>query len=351
MDFDAAWHRVSAAGYAVPTEVQRRVFVAIAEGSDVVARSPAGTGKTAAFTVPLIERILAGKLRRVVVIEPSRELVIQAANESRRLIGTEAVRVVAAYGGTPPQRQEELIASGAQIIIGTHGRLTELLQSGVLKPSGVDCLVLDEADRLLNDQFIDGVRHFASRLPRERQTLMFGVTLPSEVAGVALEFVKRDFVDVTAGRDGGGVAHKLLVAEDKVKALAKQIKEHPVKSLVFCTDTTRLEEIVAGLKYHGLRAIVLHSGRESQQRNSSVKRFAEGSENILVATDLASRGLHFPDVARVYSVELPKSPQDYIHRAGRTGRMRKSGECISICTSEEVRELHKLTGVKLETIV
>lgn len=333
------------AGYGKLTEIQERCVQPILNGSDVLARAPTGTGKTAAFLIPLIDRLLAKEISSVIVVEPSRELVIQAANECRKIVDGTELRVVAAYGGTPPARQEELIKQGAQIVVGTPGRLRELMQKGALKPAGV--LVLDEADRLFNKQFAADATHIASRM--SGQKLLFCVSMPAETMPQAIALLKKGFVSIKAGKEGGSVKHFFLVAANKPHALAKQLLKNAGKSIVFCSTSERAQRLSKELRFHGVNAITLHSERDSTQRNSAVKRF-KGEENVLVATDLAARGLHFEKVERVYSFEPPLSAQAYMHRAGRTGRMGENGECVTLCTAAEVKKLSHLTGVTLQEL-
>ncbi|MEK6923776.1 MAG: DEAD/DEAH box helicase [Candidatus Micrarchaeota archaeon] len=327
------------AGYATPTEIQAKTLAPILAGGDVVARAPTGTGKTAAFAIPVLERILRKEISRAIVIEPSRELTIQAANETRKIAGSAAVRVVAAYGGTPPERQAELIKQGAQLVIGTPGRLRELLQSGVLKPGGVNCLVLDEADRLLGEQFSDDVCHIASRLPPQRQTLLFAVHMPQMLLAQWQEkLLRKEFAQINA-KQGGDITHYYAVTGNKTKTLAEQLRIHPCKSLVFSTTTEGADQLAKELRFHGVYPLLLHSNRDSDERNSAVKRFKQTDGSVLVATDIAARGMHFPNVARVYSLEPTATPEGYLHRAGRTGRMEEKGECITLCTAGEVKKL------------
>jgi superfamily II DNA/RNA helicase len=328
-------------GFKEFTLVQIESFAPIVAGSDVLARAPTGTGKTAAFMLPLLHRLVSGEKFRAIVLEPSRELVIQAANECRRLAAGTDIRVIAAYGGTDPRRQEDLIRAGSQVIVGTPSRVRELLQSRVLAASDVSVIVLDEADRLLYKQFAEDSSHIASQLPRTRQTLLFCVQMPADMMVLASKLLKPGFSTVRTGTVfGTTVSHFVAVGEAKPKLLAKLLRETPVKSVVFCSTVDSASDLAKALRYHGLSPVLLlHSELKPFQRHSVVKRFAAGG-GVLVATDLVARGVHFADVKRVYSFDISQS--FYLHRAGRTGRMRTTGECVSILTAEEVPHLRRV---------
>ncbi len=358
-------------GFQKLTEIQLESIGAIAGGRDVVARSPTGTGKTAAFLIPIIEKIISLEekekekigeknsspqtskkqaAKKALVLEPSRELAIQAANECRKLAEGSEVRCVAAYGGTPPERQEQLISNGSQVVIGTPGRVKELMQRGVLKPGEYAFLVLDEADRLLAEQFEKDVLHIASRFPRQRQTLLFSVQMPAGKLKLALHLLKKDFAEIKVGKVAGEtVKHFYMVAENKPRALAEMLKKAGEKTLVFCTTAESAGQLKRDLKFHGVGASVFHSQVSSHRRQEVVKKFKQIHEEnyfdhgeILIATDVAARGMHFPKVKRIVSYELPSIPEFYLHRAGRTGRMGEQGECVSIVSENELPKLRKI---------
>ncbi len=334
---------MTGAGYLDPTPIQRESWEKILAGGDLLARAPTGTGKTAAFLVPIIQKAVGDPEFVAVVIEPSRELAIQAANECRKLAGSTGVRAVAAYGGTPSARQEELIRNGAQVVIGTPGRLKGLVQSGTLKPGRVKLLVLDEADRLTGEQFIKDVTHLASRVGGGRQTLLFCVQMPADSLSIADKFLKPAYAQVKVGTvSGDTVTHYYVVSSEKIRALSKMISGHKSKSIVFCSTAQTAREVVKGLRFHGIRPILLHSQLDSSLRNDAVRRFAQGLAPVLVATDLAARGMHFAGVSRVYSYDFPAKPDFYLHRAGRTGRMGCRGECVSLLHEGELGRLKQV---------
>jgi superfamily II DNA/RNA helicase len=327
-------------GYSPLTQIQERTIPLGVAGTDFYALSPTGTGKTAAFLVPIIQHILTKPGTRALIIEPTRELVIQAANECRKICEGMGITTVAAYGGTPPQKQEEMIAKGAQIVIGNPTRLHEILQKGVLKPSNYSILVLDEADRLLSVQFEESVLHLASRLPHRHQTMLFSVQMPKEAYDKAKTLLRPGFPEVKVGKVAAAtITHFFTVTEDQVQTLASMLAKNPVKSMVFCATNEEVEDLANTLNKFKIYVIQLNSNIKPARRHSAMRRFISGEEQILICTDVAARGIHFPDVQKVYSIGLPSAPEFYIHRAGRTGRMNEVGECISIITADEQKRL------------
>ncbi len=329
-----------ALGYRTLTEIQETCLQVIPTGTDVLARSPTGTGKTAAFLLPLLARMLVQPGTKALVLEPSRELVIQCANECRKLCAGTSIRVVAAYGGTDSARQEHLIAAGAQVIVGTTGRVSEFLQKGILKPSEYAILVLDEADRLLSTQFEKETTHIASRMSKERQTLLFCVQMPSNVLEKASNILKKEYATIKAGIVAGhSVKHDFITTHEKTRVLASLLRRYNVKSLVFCNTADEVKKLKKDLAYHGVHAQALHSSLRSDERQKITHSFSVAHTGVLIATDLASRGVHVPGIRRVYSFDVPEKPEWYIHRAGRTGRMGEKGECTSIILPSEIKKL------------
>src|SRR3989338_8771208 len=334
-------------GFKALTPIQEQAIATFDKGVDFVARSQTGTGKTAAYLIPIIEKCSGNGNYKAIIIEPSRELVIQASNECRKISDGTQVRCVAAYGGTGTKRQIELISSGAQIIIGTPARIGELVGKGSIKAIEFNIIVLDEADRLLAEQFEKPVFRIVNAMPKERQTMLFGVQLPSPLLKKAAskKLLRENFSEVKVGTVAANtVQHYYIIAQNKSEVLSKQLKRYSLKSIVFCTTLDSLDLLRKDLNYFGVRVIAMHSNLDSDKRHSAIKRFA-GQElpedKTLLATDIAARGIHFEGVKRIYSFELPATPEFYLHRAGRTGRMGNSGECISIVKKEELKSLKK----------
>ena len=341
--------------YSPLTAIQLAAIPPALEGKDFYATSPTGTGKTAAFIVPILNRILTApepSKVRALILEPSRELTIQAANETRKIADGMGILTVAVYGGTNPAKQEELVAKGAQIVIGTNGRITEMLQSAKLKPSNYSILVLDEADRLFSEQFSKEVLHIASRLPPDRQTMLFSVQMQKAALAFGEQVMKKDYLRIHEGTvRGDTVSHSYVIADHKPRALTRMMIAHPAKSMIFCGTSKEAEEMVEELAKNKLYALVLHAHIKSERRHSAIKRFMDGRELLMVCTDVVARGIHVPNVDRVYSIGIPPSPEFYLHRAGRTGRMGRKGECVSIISEDEekqMKEIYSSIGVKGE---
>ena len=290
--------------------------------------------------MPIIQAILTKPSTRAVIIEPTRELVIQAANECRKICEGMGILTVAVYGGTPPGKQNELIRKGAQIVIGNPTRLHEVLQKAVLKPSDYSILVLDEADRLLCEQFVDETLHIASRFSSRKQTMLFSVQMPNAAYEKAKTLMRPGFAEIKVGKVAATtITHFYTVTENKTQALASMLTKNPVKSMVFCATNEEVEELANTLNKFKIQVIQLNSQIKPARRHSAMRRFISGEEQILICTDVAARGIHFPDVEKIYSIGLPSAPEFYIHRAGRTGRMNEVGECISIITADEEKKL------------
>ncbi len=330
-------------GFTKLTEVQEKSVPLARAGKDFWARSPTGTGKTAAFLIPLIERAAANPAYKAIVLEPSRELAIQVANEARKVAFGTNVRVVAAYGGSSHEKLEELVRQGAQIISGTPERVAELLEKGALKGEDVKALVLDEADRLFSQQLEGNVKLVANLAPK-RQTMLFSVHAPSSLVQKARAVLKTDFEDAKAGGVlESKIEHLYSVAKNPMHRLAIFLQKEPsLRSMVFCATIENAREIEAHLKALKIFPILLHSKMPAESRNSAVRRFRQEKRGVLVATDLAARGMHFEGISRVYSMGVPPTTEFYLHRAGRTGRMGASGKCISIVSAEEENALKKL---------
>ncbi|MFQ5405742.1 MAG: DEAD/DEAH box helicase [Candidatus Micrarchaeia archaeon] len=328
-------------GFKKLTAVQEKAIPRAFQGRSFWARSPTGTGKTAAFIIPLVERAIVDSSFRVLVLEPSRELAIQAANECRKIAQGAGVLTVAAYGGTDVDRQVELLEKGAQIIIGTTGRVRELIEKHALKPQGVRVLVLDEADRLLSEQFEKKTLFLVKALPQTRQTMFFSVQASPSLLKKAEKFTESSLELVKVGTvSQSTIKHEFVVTEKKGRKLAEFLKKNARENaMVFCATVEEVEALSKQLYSLGEKALLLHSRMRSKRRHSAIRRFKQGEVGVLIATDVAARGMHFDDVKRVYSIGLPSSPEFYLHRAGRTGRMHKKGVCTSIVSKKQVKDL------------
>lgn len=330
------------AGYATLTEIQEKAIPIALSGKDLVARSSTGTGKTAAFLVPILNRALSSPKFKALVLEPSRELAIQAANEGRKISQGTGISIVAAYGGTPIEKQAELVNKGAQVVIGTLGRARELWEKQGLPLKDFSVVVLDEADRLLAQQFAEKTVFLVRRIPRERQTMLFSVQMPADALKTAETLLKEDFVQVKAGTVSGvTIEHEYAVVEKKTAKLAKLLPQTG-KSIVFCATTQDAAKLRGELDALKIYSYLITSDSRAQQRNNALKSFKKNGNLVLIATDLAARGIHVQEVDTIFSFGLPSTPEFYIHRAGRTGRMGRKGKSIALVSKEELKQLKEI---------
>ena len=348
-------------GWSETRSVQSGVIPLALAGSDVIACAETGTGKTAAFLVPILQRFLneappQPARTRALVLAPTRELAVQIEDQVAGLTYHTTVSSIAVFGGVPMDIQERALRAGVDIIVATPGRLMDHMRHDSIDFSGLEVLVLDEADRMLDMGFWPDVRRILSSLPAVRQTLLFSATMPAEVLRLTEEFL-RDPKLVQVGRRGGPaqtISHAVqtVAASEKTQWLAKWLRDEatgPV--LVFCRTKIGADRLATRLNSMGVRAAALHADRTQQQRMSAVEGFRTGTYPVLVATDVAARGLDIEGIAHVVNFEVPDTPEAYVHRVGRTGRAESTGSALTLVAPEEVRALRaleKAVGVQLQ---
>ena len=348
-------------GWRDTRSVQSGVIPFALEGLDVIACAETGTGKTAAFLVPILQRFLNAlptrpAATRALVLAPTRELAVQIEDQVQGLTYHTAVSSVAVYGGVPMDIQERALRAGVDIVVATPGRLMDHMRHDSVNFSGIEVLVLDEADRMLDMGFWPDVQRILSALPPIRQTLLFSATMPGEVLKLTQEFLRSPkFVQV--GRRGGPaqtISHAVQVVArgEKVEWLARwlrEVAEGPV--LVFCRTKIGADRLASSLSRMGIRTAALHADRTQQQRMSAVEGFRTGTYPVLVATDVAARGLDIDGIAHVVNFEVPDTPEAYVHRVGRTGRAESTGSALTLVAPDEeraLRALEKAVGVQLQ---
>lgn len=329
--------------YDEPTAIQRAAIPAILAGRDVLAGAQTGTGKTAAFTLPLLQKLpleVMPKAPSVLILTPTRELAQQVTDSVRRYAQGTPVRCVAVYGGVSIRQQVESLAQGAHVVVATPGRLLDLLQQGALQLHAVQTWVLDEADRLLDLGFKDELYRLQRQLPTTRQTLFFSATFPPSVKTFAFSLLDDPLqIDVTPANSTVEQVTQTLYSVDKRQkqsALAYLIgagQWSPV--LVFVRTKQGADELVAELTLDGLGADALHGDKSQGARQRALNDFKEGRLRVLVATDVAARGIDVVDLPYVVNYELPFQAEDYVHRIGRTGRAGKEGKAISLVSRDE----------------
>ncbi len=346
---------VDEAGFREPSPVQKEAIPLILEGNDIIAQAQTGTGKTAAFGLPMMNMMSADGTVEGLVIVPTRELAMQVSDELYRFGRGAGLRTATVYGGTPYGKQIDRIRQ-ASIVVATPGRLQDLLQGGKiqLNPSFV---VLDEADEMLDMGFLDEIKNIFTLLPQKRQTLMFSATMPKAIRKLA-ESILHDpkTVSITqAESTNTDITQLYYVVQERERddALVRLIDyKNPGKCIIFCRMKKEVDRLRDFLAAQGYEAKGLHGDMDQRQREATIRAFKNGGAEILIATDVAARGLDVNDVSHVFNYHLPFDPESYVHRIGRTGRAGREGTAISIVSPHEFRALQRIqksVGSKIES--
>jgi ATP-dependent RNA helicase DeaD len=343
-------------GYEEPTPIQSQAIPLLLGGRDVLGSAATGTGKTAAFALPLIER-LDSKARTVqgLIMAPTRELAVQVAEAVHRYGRHRGVTVLPIYGGQPIQRQLSGLKRGVQVVVGTPGRLLDHIRRGSLDLSGIRYLVLDEADEMLDMGFIEDIEAILEETPKERQTTLFSATLPPRINAL----VKRHLQNperITIKAEVRKTPRVRQVAytvprPHKLEALGRILDlECPTSAIIFCRTRTEVDELTEAMASHGYSPEALHGGFAQAQRDRVMNRFREGVADLLIATDVAARGLDIEHVSHVINYDIPESPDVYVHRIGRTGRAGRGGTAITLVQPREYRLLKAIETVVKQRI-
>ena len=346
-------------GIKTPTPIQQQSLPATLAGRDVVGIAPTGTGKTLAYVIPLAEQLLAAPppvrpgrgvdprhRLRALVLCPVRELAQQVAEEGRALLKGSVLRSQAVYGKSALRPQRDMIADGVDLLVGTPGRLRELINCGAMSLAHVRHVVVDEGDRMLDMGFLPQVRYLLARVPAERQMMFFSATMPPPISQLASDFLETPYrVDIGANTVVKHVGqHSIHISEIlKVPMLLALVKgESREGVIIYARARRRAGWVATALRRHGLSVGLVHGNRSQAQRQLAIKRFAEGELPVLVATDVASRGIDVDNITHVINVDLPNDAETYTHRIGRTGRAGADGTAITFCAREDVREFRKM---------
>jgi ATP-dependent RNA helicase RhlE len=340
--------RLATAQFITPTPIQAQAIPSALEGKDVLATAQTGTGKTLAFLIPVIEMLQQEPSQkvRVLVLLPTRELAIQVNEEYEKLRGRKLSKAALVIGGVSEKTQIQAVRSGASLVVATPGRLQDFISRRLIELRDVKILVLDEADRMLDMGFLPAIRRILAILPRQRQTLCFSATLEQSVAGLVNDAM-RDPVRVAIGSVLKPVESVRLQAyevrpAEKPDVLRQLLYGEKGQTLIFARTKRGTERLAKELAREGFSAAMIHGDRSQSQRNAALSGFQQGRFNILVATDVAARGLHIDDVAHVINYDLPKMAEDFIHRVGRTGRAGLQGVASSLVAGAEVIELRHI---------
>jgi ATP-dependent RNA helicase DeaD len=323
-------------GFERPTEVQARAIPVLRGGRDLIGQAQTGTGKTAAFGIPIVERMdRAARHVQALVLTPTRELCMQVTDEINRIGRLRGVRAVAIYGGASIDQQMAALGAGAQVVVGTPGRVLDLVRRGALRLERVQTVILDEADRMLDMGFIVDVETILARCPRERQTALFSATMPYAILRLCDRFLRRDAEHLKVTPDLRPVATVRQIAyhvaeRDKVAALLELTERFEFdRLLVFRHTQIGVDRLTLALKRHRRRGAALHGGLSQRERERTLADFKAGRIQFLVATNVASRGLDITDLPYVLNFDIPEDAETYVHRIGRTGRAGKAGTAIT----------------------
>lgn len=346
---------VKEAGFTVPSPIQALSIPLIKEGKDVIGQAHTGTGKTAAFGLAAMDKIDRNGGVQVLIVTPTRELAMQVSDELFKLGRFAGVKTATVYGGQSAGRQIKFIEDGAQIVVATPGRLLDLLSSNRLRSFDPKIVILDEADEMLDMGFYDDIIDIFTYLPKERQTLLFSATMDKKIKDLINKLLKSpEFVTVTKEEKTNSSIKQyyyLIEENERDSAIVRLIEsEEPSKAIVFCRMKKEADRLCSLLNSRGIISIALHGDMEQRQREDNIKSFKSGKCEILVATDVAARGLDVSDVSHVYNYHIPFDTESYVHRIGRTGRAGKSGIAITLVTPMEYRGLEKISKVTKSNI-
>ena len=346
-------------GFKRPTPIQAEAIPLVMEGRDVIACAQTGTGKTAAFLLPIFHRLMegsAGKTRALVLV-PTRELAVQVEEDVRELGGHTSLRSAAVYGGVGMYNQEQALRSGVDIIAATPGRLLDHMSRGYARFHHLKFLVLDEADRMLDMGFLPDIRRILRELPAKRQTLLFSATMPNEILSLAHSILYQPAkIQVEHAKPAVGITQAIYPVPQhlKPKLLLHIFREVQMSSaLVFRRTKIGTDKLVRYLRDHGVRAGVIHGDRSQSERQHALDSFKQGKIQILIATEIASRGIDVEGISHVINYDVPESSDAYIHRIGRTGRAEMTGDAFTLVSAEDeefVRVIERAIGKQLPRI-
>jgi ATP-dependent RNA helicase RhlE len=350
---------VRAMGYVQPTPIQLRAIPLILEHRDVIGSAQTGTGKTAAFALPILHHLGASSGRtRALILEPTRELAAQVETALRDFARFTNVRIAVLYGGVGYGKQNDALREGSDIIVATPGRLLDHIGRGTARLDQVKFLVLDEADRMLDMGFLPDVRRLVERCPRDRHTSLFSATIPPQIETL-IQWAMRDpeTIEIGARRSPAETVKHVVypVASDQKTALVLALLEqvHFDSVIVFCRTKHGADRVAHTLKRSNHAVCVLHSNRTQREREHSLRGFRDGRYEVLVATDIAARGLDIQDVSHVINYDVPQHPEDYVHRIGRTGRAQATGDAFTIMVAEDrshIAAIERFIGRRIERV-
>ena len=355
---------ISKLGYKKPTDIQFKSIPAILKGEDVLAIAQTGTGKTAAFAIPILHLLQIRKQRhrpdgiKCVVMVPTRELALQITEVFNQLGKHTRVKTFCVFGGVEQAPQIAKLEKGIDIMVATPGRVFDLVHQGYIKLNRVEMLVLDEADHMLDLGFYKDIQDLIRFLPKKRQTLFFSATIDEKIKNLAYSLVENPIRIQISPKDpvSKNVDHSVTFIEmdDKRFFLERLIKENEeTKILVFVRTKVRAERVCKAMERVNLKALTIHGDKEQKDRFETLRQFKAGKIKVLIATDVSARGIDIPNVEYVVNYDMPEVPENYVHRVGRTGRGRSRGKAVSFCSTNEkefLQQIEKYTGKEIKRL-
>jgi ATP-dependent RNA helicase DeaD len=329
-------------GFEEPSPIQKETIPLVLEGNDVIGQAQTGTGKTAAFGIPIVQNIQELKHIEALIMSPTRELAIQVSEEISKIGRTKRIKALPIYGGQPIDRQIRALKSGVQVVIGTPGRLLDHIRRGTIKLDHVKYLVLDEADEMLDMGFVDDMEEIIKNISKDRQTLLFSATMPRPILSLTKKYMRAPKLvaikkeEITAPL----IDQYYYETRDKIDGVSRLLDvEIDGKIIIFCRTKKGVDELVISLNNRGYLSEGLHGDLSQNQRDRVMKKFKSGRCDILIATDVAARGLDIENITHVINFDIPQDPESYVHRIGRTGRAGKTGVAMTFITPREFRQL------------
>ena len=350
---------VEAAGYQTPTPIQAEAIPLVLKGRDIIGLAQTGTGKTAAFTLPIVDRLAPGPRRtRALILTPTRELCVQVEESVQKYAKFAELDVAPVYGGVPLDPQQKSLRAGVDIVVATPGRMIDHLERQNVVFDDLEVLVLDEADRMLDMGFAPQINRIVAQIPPYRQTLLFSATMPPEVEALARKYLRKPEVVQIGIRSAAAstVSHAVypVPADRKTALLAELLKADGMDSvLVFCRTKHGADRVVRQLEHAEVPATAMHADKTQAQRTKALADFKHGKIRVLVATDIAQRGLDINGISHVINYDVPQQPEDYVHRIGRTGRADATGDAFTFMAPDEiamVRTIERILGEPIPRI-
>lgn len=349
--------QIAAVGYTQPTPIQREAIPEVLDGRDVIGLAQTGTGKTAAFALPILEKMsIKDRRTQALVLCPTRELAMQTAQVIRMLSShMRGLRTIAVYGGQPIQRQIQALKGGAQVVVGTPGRLKDLIRRHVLKLQQVRCTVMDEADEMLDMGFREDMQEILDAVEGPHQTILFSATMPKGILDIAKSYQNNPhMIRIPMQRLDQLISQRYLQTQEahKVQAVHGLLEaHHPRLALVFCNTRRKVQDVEDKLRAQGVSVAALHGDMRQRERDQIMGAFRKGKANVLVATDVAARGIDVDEIDLVINYDLPMKADHYVHRIGRTGRAGRDGIACTLVSPKErrrVQDMQRILHIRLK---